>query len=91
MPKVDRTDKRKSRPGLVDPFALYQSLRTLILYGAVYESRMYGAMRGSGKPPHTFTLLIAGRPKLNSYIISLFSDTAAANKGRHCSPYPAAL
>lgn len=30
MPKVDRTDKRKSRPGLVDPYALYQSLRTPI-------------------------------------------------------------
>lgn len=30
MPKVNRTDKRKSRPGLVDPYALYQSLRTPI-------------------------------------------------------------
>ena len=30
MPKVDRTDKRKSRPGLVDPFTLYQELRTPI-------------------------------------------------------------
>lgn len=30
MPKVDRTDKRKSRPGLVDPYALYQSLRSPI-------------------------------------------------------------
>ena len=30
MPKVDRTDKNKSRPGLVDPYALYQSLRTPI-------------------------------------------------------------
>lgn len=30
MPKVDRTDKSKSRPGLVDPYALYQSLRTPI-------------------------------------------------------------
>lgn len=29
-PKVNRTDKRKSRPGLVDPYALYQSLRTPI-------------------------------------------------------------
>lgn len=28
MPKVNRTDKAKSRPGLVDPYALYQSLRT---------------------------------------------------------------
>jgi RNA-directed DNA polymerase len=30
MPKVDRTDKRKGRPGLVDPYALYQNLRTPI-------------------------------------------------------------
>lgn len=30
MPKVNRTDTRKSRPGLVDPYALYQSLRTPI-------------------------------------------------------------
>ena len=30
MPKVNRTDKAKSRPGLVDPYALYQSLRTPI-------------------------------------------------------------
>lgn len=30
MPKVDRTDKSKSRPGLVDPYALYQRLRTPI-------------------------------------------------------------
>ena len=30
MPKVNRTDKRKSRPGLVDPYALYQSLRSPI-------------------------------------------------------------
>lgn len=30
MPNVNRTDKRKSRPGLVDPYALYQSLRTPI-------------------------------------------------------------
>ncbi len=30
MPKVERTDKSKSRPGLVDPYALYQSLRTSI-------------------------------------------------------------
>lgn len=30
MPKEDRTDKRKSRPCLVDPYALYQSLRTPI-------------------------------------------------------------
>lgn len=29
-PKVNRTDKRKGRPGLVDPYALYQSLRTPI-------------------------------------------------------------
>lgn len=30
MPKENRTDKRKSRPGLVDPYALYQNLRTPI-------------------------------------------------------------
>ena len=30
MPKVNRSDKAKSRPGLVDPFALYQKLRTPI-------------------------------------------------------------
>ena len=30
MPKVNRADKAKSRPGLVDPYALYQSLRTPI-------------------------------------------------------------
>ena len=30
MPKVNRTDKRKSRPGLVDPYSLYQNLRTPI-------------------------------------------------------------
>ena len=30
MPKENRTDKRKSRPGLVDPYALYQKLRTPI-------------------------------------------------------------
>ena len=30
MPKVNRADKTKSRPGLVDPYALYQSLRTPI-------------------------------------------------------------
>ena len=30
MPKVNRTDKSKSRPGLVDPFTLYQELRTPI-------------------------------------------------------------
>lgn len=29
-PKVNRTDKSKSRPGLVDPYALYQVLRTPI-------------------------------------------------------------
>ena len=29
-PKVNRTDKCKSRPGLVDPYALYQRLRTPI-------------------------------------------------------------
>lgn len=28
MPKVNRTDKRKSRPGLVDPYSLYLNLRT---------------------------------------------------------------
>ena len=30
MPKENRADKRKSRPGLVDPYALYQNLRTPI-------------------------------------------------------------
>ncbi len=30
MPKVARTGKSKSRPDLVDPYALYQSLRTPI-------------------------------------------------------------
>ena len=30
MPKVNRSDKAKSRPGLVDPYALYQKLRTPI-------------------------------------------------------------
>lgn len=30
MPKTNRTDNAKSRPGLVDPYALYQSLRTPI-------------------------------------------------------------
>ena len=29
-PKVNRADKSKSRPGLVDPYALYQSLRSPI-------------------------------------------------------------
>ena len=31
MPKLKRTDKAKSRPGLVDPYALYQSLRILLI------------------------------------------------------------
>lgn len=30
LPRVNRTDKSKSRPGLVDPYALYQSLRSPI-------------------------------------------------------------
>ena len=30
LPRVDGTDKSKSRPGLVDPYALYQSLRSPI-------------------------------------------------------------
>ena len=30
MPRVNRTDNAKSRPGLVDPYALCQSLRTPI-------------------------------------------------------------
>lgn len=29
-PKVDRTNKRKSQPGLADPYALYQRLKTHI-------------------------------------------------------------
>ena len=30
LPRVNRADKSKSRPGLVDPYALYQSLRSPI-------------------------------------------------------------
>lgn len=30
LPRVNRTDKSKGRPGLVDPYALYQSLRSPI-------------------------------------------------------------
>ena len=41
-----------SRPGLVDPYALYQSLRSYVC-SAVYETRTYGAMRGAGgNSPH---------------------------------------
>ncbi len=46
MPKVNRTDKRKSRPGLVDPYSLYRNCELLCVCSAVYETRMYGAMRG---------------------------------------------
>ena len=58
MPKENRADKRKSRPGLVDPYALYQNLRTPIC-SAVYETRMYGAMRGArGVIPYIYSIII---------------------------------
>ena len=49
MPKGNRTDiKHKSRPGLVDPYALYQICVLLYVCSAIYETRTYGAMRGTG-------------------------------------------